>query len=151
MSDSATPWTVVRGILQPRILEWGAFPFSRRSSQPRDQTQSFCIAGGFVTSWTTREGLEYWGRYWWEWGTNGMLIHHWWKHKSFSSLEEIILSYKVKHILTIWLNNLTSKYLHKKNETLWWQKDLYLSVQRCFIHISKSVGNNPNVHWLMNW
>ena len=28
----------VRGVLQTRILEWVAFPFSRRSSQPRDQT-----------------------------------------------------------------------------------------------------------------
>ena len=27
------------GILQARILEWAAFPFSRRSSQPRYQTQ----------------------------------------------------------------------------------------------------------------
>ena len=30
----------VHGILQARILEWAAFPFSRESSQPRDQTQS---------------------------------------------------------------------------------------------------------------
>ena len=29
----------VHGILQARILEWVAFPFSRRSSQPRDRTQ----------------------------------------------------------------------------------------------------------------
>ena len=29
----------VRGILQARILEWVAFPFSRVSSQPGDQTQ----------------------------------------------------------------------------------------------------------------
>ena len=35
----ATPWTVVHGILQARILEWVAFPFSRVSSQPRDWTQ----------------------------------------------------------------------------------------------------------------
>ena len=28
----------VRGILQTRILEWAAFPFSRGSSQPRNQT-----------------------------------------------------------------------------------------------------------------
>ena len=27
------------GILQARIVEWVTFPFSRRSSQPRDQTQ----------------------------------------------------------------------------------------------------------------
>ena len=26
----------VRGILQPRILEWVAFPFFKGSSQPRD-------------------------------------------------------------------------------------------------------------------
>ena len=30
----------VHGILQARILEWVAFPFSRGSSQPRDQTGS---------------------------------------------------------------------------------------------------------------
>ena len=33
------------GILQARILEWVAFPFSRGSSQPREQTQVSCIAG----------------------------------------------------------------------------------------------------------
>ena len=31
----------VHGFLQARILEWVAFPFSRGSSQPRDQTQVF--------------------------------------------------------------------------------------------------------------
>ena len=31
-----TPWTV-HGILQARILEWVAVPFSRGSSQPRDR------------------------------------------------------------------------------------------------------------------
>ena len=50
----------VHGILQARILEWVAFPFSRGSSQPRDQTQVYPIAGGFFTSWTTREAQEYW-------------------------------------------------------------------------------------------
>ena len=30
----------VHGILQARILEWIAFPFSRGSSQPRDRTRS---------------------------------------------------------------------------------------------------------------
>ena len=42
------PWTVVHGILQVRILGWVAFPFSRASSQPRDQTQVSHIAGGFL-------------------------------------------------------------------------------------------------------
>ena len=39
----------VHGILQARILEWVAFPFSRGSSQPRDRTQVSCIAGGLFT------------------------------------------------------------------------------------------------------
>ena len=86
VSDSATPWTVVHGILQdrilewvavpcfptqgsnpgfphcrwilyqlspkgsPRILEWGAYPFSSGSSQPRNQTGVSCIAGRFFTN-----------------------------------------------------------------------------------------------------
>ena len=40
----------VHGILQAIILEWVAVPFSRGSSQPRDQTQVSHIAGGFFTS-----------------------------------------------------------------------------------------------------
>ena len=52
-----TPWTV---ILQARILEWVAFPFSRGSSQPGDQTQVSHIAGEFLTVWATKEGQEYW-------------------------------------------------------------------------------------------
>ena len=41
---------IVHGILQARILEWVAFPFSRGSSQPRDRTQVSRIAGRFFTS-----------------------------------------------------------------------------------------------------
>ena len=37
-------------ILQARILEWIAYPFSRGSSQPRDRTQVSHIAGRFFTS-----------------------------------------------------------------------------------------------------
>ena len=45
----ATLW-IVHGILQARILEWGAFPFSRGSSQSRDQT---LVVGRFITKWVT--------------------------------------------------------------------------------------------------
>ena len=51
---------IVHGIFQARILEWVAFPFSKGSFQPRDQTQVSCIAGGLFTIWTTREAQEYW-------------------------------------------------------------------------------------------
>ena len=53
------PWTVTcktplsMGILQVRILERVAIPFSRGSSQPRDQTWvscSSCTTGGFFTT-----------------------------------------------------------------------------------------------------
>ena len=50
-----TPWTVVHGILQARILDWVAFPFSRGSSQPKDQTQVSRIVGGLFTRGATRE------------------------------------------------------------------------------------------------
>ena len=55
---------LVHGILRARILEWAAFPFSRGSSQPRDRTQVSCIAGGFFTSWATREALGRIKRLW---------------------------------------------------------------------------------------
>ena len=50
-----SPW-----ILQARILEWVAIPFSRGSSQPRDWTQVSRISSGFFTSSATREALQSW-------------------------------------------------------------------------------------------
>ena len=40
------------------ILEWVAYPFSRGSSQPRNQTGDSCTAGRFLISWATREALK---------------------------------------------------------------------------------------------
>ena len=56
VSNSVTPWTVVHQaplsmeMVQARILEWFAMPFSRGSSQFRNQTGVSCIAGGFFAS-----------------------------------------------------------------------------------------------------
>ena len=50
--DYTLPGFSVHGILQTRVLEWVAMPFSRGSSQPRDQTcvsTSLALAGGFFT------------------------------------------------------------------------------------------------------
>ena len=41
----------------PRILEWVAYPFSSRSSWPRNQTRVSWIAEGFFTNWATRDSL----------------------------------------------------------------------------------------------
>ena len=52
----ATLWTVAcqtflfMGIVQARILEWVAMPFSRGSSQPRNQTYVSCTEGRFFTA-----------------------------------------------------------------------------------------------------
>ena len=50
----------VHGILQARILEWVAFPFSRGSSQPRDQTQVSHIAGQILQQLSHQEAEENW-------------------------------------------------------------------------------------------
>ena len=48
--DCSLPGSSVYGILQARTLEWVVIPFSRVSSQPRDQTQVSRIAGRFFTT-----------------------------------------------------------------------------------------------------
>ena len=47
--DYSLPGSSVHGVLQARILEWLAVPFSKGSSQPRDQTLVSCTAGRFFT------------------------------------------------------------------------------------------------------
>ena len=57
----------------PRILKWVASLFSSGSSWPRNQIGVSCIAGGFFTSWETREAhhisittqkARAWGSFW---------------------------------------------------------------------------------------
>ena len=57
--DSSRPGSSVCGILQARILEWVAIPFSRGSSRPTDWTWVSCIVGRFFTIWATREALPF--------------------------------------------------------------------------------------------
>ena len=53
--DCSPPGSSVHRVLQARILEWVAFPFSRGSSKPRGRTQVSCTAGRFITTSTTWE------------------------------------------------------------------------------------------------
>ena len=55
--DCSPPGLSVHGILQARILEWVAIPFSRGSSRPRNRTQVSHIAGRFFIIWATSEDL----------------------------------------------------------------------------------------------
>ena len=81
----ATPWTVA--CQAPlfmeflRILEWGAIPFSRESSQPRDRIQVSHISGRFFAIWaTSRDPLLLHPKlYLWD------LIWHWSTEKQLSA------------------------------------------------------------------
>ena len=54
--ECCLPGSSGHGILQARILEWVAMPFSRGSFWPRDQTQVSCIVGRFFTIWAKLAG-----------------------------------------------------------------------------------------------
>ena len=51
--DCNLPGSCAHGILQARILEWGAIPFSRGSYQPKNWSWVCCTAGIFLTIWAT--------------------------------------------------------------------------------------------------
>ena len=53
--DGSPPGSSVPGILQARVLEWVAIPFSRGSPIPWNQTWVFHTAVRFFTIWATRE------------------------------------------------------------------------------------------------
>ena len=56
--DCSLPRSFVHGIIQARILEWVAFPFSRVSFQSRDQTQVSLFAGGLFTIWASYKEVK---------------------------------------------------------------------------------------------
>ena len=56
--DCSLPGSSVHGILQARLLEWIAIPFSRGSSQLRDWTWISNIAGRFFTIWATGKSVD---------------------------------------------------------------------------------------------
>ena len=78
------PGSSVCGIPQARILEWVAISSSRESSQPRDRTQGFHIAGGFF-KWNTNKRARFVSQHcqdfeqrwcWWAWGERSTNICH---------------------------------------------------------------------------
>ena len=56
-TDCSPPGSSVPGILQVRILEWVAIPFSRRSFEPRNRIWVSCIAGRFFIIRAIRKTL----------------------------------------------------------------------------------------------
>ena len=68
--DCSLPGSFVHEILQAGILEWGAIPFSRGSSSPKDWAWVSYIAGRFLTVWVITGGVG--GDRRWDGG-----LHHW--------------------------------------------------------------------------
>ena len=56
--DYSPPGSSAHGILQARILEWVAIPFSRKSFQPRDEIKVSWTAGRLFTDWAIREAAR---------------------------------------------------------------------------------------------
>ena len=54
LRTAASPGSSVHGILQARMLEWLAMPFSRGSSQPKNRTLVSYTEGKFFTIWTIK-------------------------------------------------------------------------------------------------
>ena len=125
----------VHGILQARILEWAAFPFSRGSSWPRNWTSVSCTAGGFFTKWAKGRGRG--KAIVWQM-TGGMSSHRNDLHWPFSLV--IVHSVQQCAALCCALDPLDPKHLKHggpwvpRNQRQDWQ-----SAQR------------PSVHWLNKW
>ena len=90
----ATPWAIASqaslsmGILQERTLEWVDMPSSRGSSQLRDWTLVFHIAGGFFTVWPPREALIKV-----KWGQKGRLVDTVWEEEGRINWESSMKTY----------------------------------------------------------
>ena len=61
--DCSLPGSSVNGILQARILEWVAIPFSRGSSQPRDPACVLFITSGFFPPTPREKALRAYRRF----------------------------------------------------------------------------------------
>ena len=53
--DCRPPGSSAHGILQARTVQWAAIPFFKGPSPPKDRTWVPCTAGGFSTTWASRE------------------------------------------------------------------------------------------------
>ena len=78
--DCSLPGSSVHGILQERILEWIAVPFSRGSPQPKDWTRSRTLQvdsllselPGKLNQWNKQDSNSIW--------SNSLALYWGWKH-----------------------------------------------------------------------
>ena len=129
----------VHGILHARTLECIAFPICRGSSQPRDRTQVSHIAGGFFTSWITREAQEYWSG--WPIPSPAALPDPGIKPGFSCTAGRFFTSWAVREALdVVWIStirNVRLLSLHcRKNEKSSWTEELASEVENLKIFIN---------------
>ena len=123
----------------PRILEWVAYPFSSRCSQPRNSTGVFCIAGGFFTNWAMREAVIRW-----------VSLHH---NKMIQGQRQRVMKATTKKWQIVWKLPTKCKGWFLLESVGWCIKSIErrksLAVQRLGLALSlaKGLGFNP---WLGN-
>ena len=71
---------------------------------------------------------------WWRCGATGTLIHYWGCKTVWSFWKSLVISYKIKHILTIWFSNHAHWYLPKWAVNLCPHKSLHTDIYSNFIH-----------------
>ena len=109
--DYSLPDSSVHGIFQSRILEWVATPFSRETSQPRDQAQVLHIAGRLFTTWATGAALNYQN-------CHTIQQSHFWIYRKEMKL------LRWRDVCTVMLLSVTQCYSQPHPSTENWIKDL---------------------------
>ena len=103
--DCGPPGSSVQGILQARVLEWTAIPFSRGSFQPRDHAQVSCTVDRFFTVWAAgdAQGEQY--------GTAGRFFTIW----ATRDTQREQYGSSLKTTITIWSSSLTPGHVSGAN------------------------------------
>ena len=113
------PGISVHGILQARILEWVAIPFSRGSSLPGDQTHVSCIAGIFFTAKPQSKPYMVSRHYLLDWPKSSFellctILWKTWMNSLTNPIERIFQYYtlmSINHnIMVSYYNNLTERF-----------------------------------------
>ena len=124
--DCSSPGSSVHGILQARILEWGAIPFSRGPS--RDQTQVSCIAGRFFTVWATRETCLF------------ILLH-------LTFCYAIFINHRLNHAPSLQVSVKFSSWNKNSLEKMWIRSNIYDKVLWFWSCSCSRWVNNAKMRW----
>ena len=141
-----------QGILQARILEWLAFPFSKGSSWLRNQTRVSCIAGGFFTNWAIREALSF-SR--WMFSSTLAFSHFVFPfcvpfRVNCSSTEHFISHFSLTHLSLLWVSQERASL--QKFHKLWLWAQVYPEQVKLFnlFPYGKNSGKVMDVCWREN-